>query len=171
MPKQAGPRIRTRTGRASRQVRAEDGEARKEAPPCDNLGLIFYGDELDLRDEIGREEREAVAKAICIDSCPFRFSCLEYALLNNEKHGVWGGMSPGDRREFKADLRRQGYKKLPTGSELRLNVNLWEGTDGGDGSGPVDDGDRARCVQERYAHPDDQSSDRDPSDDPVPQAS
>jgi WhiB family redox-sensing transcriptional regulator len=34
--------------------------------------------------------------------CPVRDSCLAYALENNETHGVWGGMTPQQRK----DLRR-----------------------------------------------------------------
>lgn len=30
--------------------------------------------------------------------CPLRQACLEFALYNNEKYGVWGGMSEGDRK-------------------------------------------------------------------------
>lgn len=30
--------------------------------------------------------------------CPLRQQCLEFALYNNEKFGVWGGMSEGDRK-------------------------------------------------------------------------
>ncbi len=30
--------------------------------------------------------------------CPIRDACLQFALYNNEKYGVWGGMSEGDRK-------------------------------------------------------------------------
>lgn len=39
------------------------------------------------------------AVAIC-QSCPVRTDCLEYALDNNEKFGVWGGMSERQRRRL-----------------------------------------------------------------------
>lgn len=34
------------------------------------------------------------AKAIC-GSCPVRTDCLDYALANNERHGIWGAYSFG----------------------------------------------------------------------------
>lgn len=30
--------------------------------------------------------------------CPLRETCLSFALFNNEKNGVWGGMSESDRK-------------------------------------------------------------------------
>ena len=40
------------------------------------------------------------AKRICA-GCPVVQQCLEYALKNNEKFGVWGGLSEQSRRRFK----------------------------------------------------------------------
>jgi WhiB family redox-sensing transcriptional regulator len=37
------------------------------------------------------------AKAVC-RACPVRPQCLDYALANRERHGVWGGMSERERR-------------------------------------------------------------------------
>ena len=42
------------------------------------------------------------AKAVC-NSCVVRAECLEYALENGEKYGIWGGMSERERRR----IRRQ----------------------------------------------------------------
>jgi hypothetical protein len=33
--------------------------------------------------------------------CPLRQKCLEFALYNNEKYGVWGGMSESDRKAMR----------------------------------------------------------------------
>lgn len=33
--------------------------------------------------------------------CPIRQECLEFALYNNEKYGVWGGMSEQDRKTMR----------------------------------------------------------------------
>ena len=33
--------------------------------------------------------------------CPLRQSCLEFALYNNEKFGVWGGMTEQDRKAMR----------------------------------------------------------------------
>ena len=50
--------------------------------------------------ERGASTREA--KEVC-RGCVVRMECLEYALVNGEKFGIWGGMSERERRR----LRRQ----------------------------------------------------------------
>ena len=47
-----------------------------------------------------RLERERRAKAIC-GECPARQECLEYALANDERFGIWGGLSERERRKLK----------------------------------------------------------------------
>ena len=39
------------------------------------------------------------AKAVCL-MCPVREVCLEYALDNEERHGIWGGVSERERRRM-----------------------------------------------------------------------
>lgn len=43
------------------------------------------------------------AKQIC-DDCPVQQQCLDYALANDEPHGIWGGLSDRQRR---AEKRRR----------------------------------------------------------------
>ena len=50
--------------------------------------------------ERGASTREA--KEVC-RGCVVRDDCLEYALRNSEKFGIWGGMSERERRR----IRRQ----------------------------------------------------------------
>jgi WhiB family redox-sensing transcriptional regulator len=40
---------------------------------------------------------QELAKALCA-RCPFRELCLEWALTTREPFGVWGGMTPEERR-------------------------------------------------------------------------
>ena len=40
------------------------------------------------------------AKKICT-SCEVRTQCLEYALQNDERFGIWGGMSERERRKLR----------------------------------------------------------------------
>ncbi len=47
-------------------------------------------------------ESTKAAKEIC-RGCVVRMECLEYALTNGEKFGIWGGMSERERRR----IRRQ----------------------------------------------------------------
>lgn len=43
------------------------------------------------------------AKAICVN-CEVREECLQYALDNDERFGVWGGVSERDRRKMSHEL-------------------------------------------------------------------
>jgi WhiB family transcriptional regulator, redox-sensing transcriptional regulator len=40
------------------------------------------------------------AKRIC-QTCTVQTECLEYALANDERFGIWGGMSERERRRLK----------------------------------------------------------------------
>lgn len=58
-----------------------------------------------------RDEMEE-AKAVCNGTydgkeCPLRAACLEFAVVNNERFGVWGGTTPDERREIRK-VRREG---------------------------------------------------------------
>lgn len=48
--------------------------------------------------EKGGSTREA--KKICTD-CPVKAECLEYALENDERFGIWGGLSERERRKLR----------------------------------------------------------------------
>lgn len=46
----------------------------------------------------GGSTREA--KRVCV-GCEVRVECLEYALANDERFGIWGGLSERERRKLK----------------------------------------------------------------------
>ena len=48
--------------------------------------------------EKGGSTREA--KRVCT-GCEVRAECLEYALANDERFGIWGGLSERERRKLK----------------------------------------------------------------------
>lgn len=48
--------------------------------------------------ERGASTREA--KAVC-DACVVREECLEFAVVNGEKFGIWGGLSERQRRPLR----------------------------------------------------------------------
>ena len=48
--------------------------------------------------EKGGSTREA--KRICV-SCEVKQECLEYALMQDERFGIWGGLSERERRRLK----------------------------------------------------------------------
>lgn len=64
---------------------------------CHGVTPLFYPD---------RHSGEVMeAKNLCFQ-CPFQRECLEWALENNEKHGVWGGTSERERRKIKRARRK-----------------------------------------------------------------
>ena len=60
--------------------------------------------------ERGASTREA--KEVC-RGCVVQQDCLEYALLNGEKFGIWGGMSERERRRIRRQrvLERQAVAR------------------------------------------------------------
>ena len=47
----------------------------------------------------------APAKAVC-ETCPVKQPCLEHALENREREGVWGGMTERERRRMIRQRRK-----------------------------------------------------------------
>ena len=62
------------------------------------------GVEPDIFYPVSDEEAEE-AKAIC-EECPVRQPCLEYAIANREKDGVWGGATERERRRIIRQRRK-----------------------------------------------------------------
>ncbi|MBO1900616.1 WhiB family transcriptional regulator [Leucobacter weissii] len=50
--------------------------------------------------EKGGSTREA--KRVC-EGCEVRSECLEYALANDERFGIWGGLSERERRKLRRE--------------------------------------------------------------------
>lgn len=48
--------------------------------------------------EHGASSRDA--KSVCA-ACPVRHECLEHALANDERFGIWGGLSESERRRVR----------------------------------------------------------------------
>ena len=66
--------------------------------------LVFFAPDHEARPE--REIRETKAKAVCT-LCPVRMQCLDYALRNSIRHGIWGGLDGEER----ARERRRGARR------------------------------------------------------------
>lgn len=47
----------------------------------------------------------ASARALCKE-CPVKAECLSYALENDERFGIWGGLSERERRKLQRERRR-----------------------------------------------------------------
>ena len=68
------------------------------APEWQERALCAQTDPEAFFPEKGGSTREA--KRICT-GCEVRDECLEYALLNDERFGIWGGLSERERRRLK----------------------------------------------------------------------
>ena len=64
---------------------------------CRNLVTTYHND------PVYDKEQQADMVEFCNhpDPCAIRHSCLLFALINNCTEGVWGGMSPEDRRAMR----------------------------------------------------------------------
>ncbi|MCC5949641.1 MAG: WhiB family transcriptional regulator [Nitriliruptoraceae bacterium] len=69
-----------------------DGDARCRG---EDAALFFGPNGFEPKRE--RLAREAKAKAIC-QGCPAVRACREYAIVEGELYGVWGGLGETDRR-------------------------------------------------------------------------
>lgn len=65
-------------------------EAAPVIPPCQNTDPEIWFQEHGTASY-------RIARALC-NRCPVRAKCLEYALTNQEEFGMWGGLSPFERR-------------------------------------------------------------------------
>jgi WhiB family redox-sensing transcriptional regulator len=51
-----------------------------------------------------------IARNLC-NRCPVRAKCLEYALANEETYGMFGGLTPNERRKLKTRAARGRPRK------------------------------------------------------------
>lgn len=75
-----------------------DGEVIVEEPNWQERALCAQTDPEAFFPEKGGSTREA--KKVCL-GCDVRGECLQYALDNEERFGIWGGLSERERRKLK----------------------------------------------------------------------
>lgn len=90
--------------------------------------------------EKGGSTREA--KKVCL-ACEVRSECLEYALSNDERFGIWGGLSERERRRIEEGRRLKQATAPPrntaTAERLPAGISGAPGNPGNPGpSGPPD---------------------------------
>lgn len=88
----------------------ELSQAIDDAPvvvPCTNTDPDVWFSDRDSMDVHSSASTIRTAKALC-KMCPVKTLCLEYAILNDEQHGIWGGLSTQDRRKLKKTNRGRG---------------------------------------------------------------
>lgn len=71
--------------------------------------------------ERGSSTREA--KEVCRE-CPVRAECLASALINAEKHGIWGGLAERQRRRLRRVLTRYDLLKVTSERSESLEAEL-----------------------------------------------
>lgn len=59
---------------------------------CRGKAQVMFPDRTDV-------DAKASAKAVC-GRCPVRLPCLEFAVANAERHGVWGGLTWDERKHL-----------------------------------------------------------------------
>ena len=74
------------------------GSEPAEEPDWQERALCAQTDPEAFFPEKGGSTREA--KRIC-SGCEVRAECLEYALANDERFGIWGGLSERERRRLR----------------------------------------------------------------------
>lgn len=67
----------------------QDSAACQDQPPA-----LFFPEPVDGHLDAGAYD---AGRAVCA-GCPVRDECLRYALDNNHTDGLWGGLSPNQRR-------------------------------------------------------------------------
>ena len=56
--------------------------------------------DIDFFPEIGYNGKAPLAIAVC-DTCKVKEDCVEFAIENKIEHGIWGGLSPQQRRRYR----------------------------------------------------------------------
>jgi WhiB family redox-sensing transcriptional regulator len=102
---------------------ARPGQAKREPvdlswhdrAACNGVDVnLFYGSNDGPREYPPEtRDRESRAKSFC-RVCPVRMACLQYALDNGEKYGIWGGLDEDERKRYrrnKSERQRQQARK------------------------------------------------------------
>lgn len=71
----------------------DDGQSWHDMAACRGSGVNFHPE---------RGEDARPAKAVCA-GCPVREQCLDDALADSTRKGIWGGTSERERRRMRAD--------------------------------------------------------------------
>lgn len=66
-----------------------------------NVNALFFSD--------GQGERYEEAKAICA-VCPVTIDCRDYAIETKQDDGMWGGLTPYERRQFVRSRRKKARR-------------------------------------------------------------
>lgn len=106
------------TARLSRSTFTQSDWAWQKDAACRGEDLdLFFGPPTGDDREYGpaKGEREAEAKWLC-SLCPVRTECLESALANGEKYGIFGGLNEDERAKVIRNRRERDRRKQARGA-------------------------------------------------------
>lgn len=83
----------------------------RRLPGDDDVYDPFFPDEDKDPEQAERDAVDFCNGTIDGVQCPLRDGCLIFALTNNERHGVWGGMSEKARKALRRRWPWQGGKE------------------------------------------------------------
>lgn len=73
--------------------------------PCQNTDPDLWFSDRGIEGEYVAENTSRIAKKFC-KMCPVKSLCLEFAILNNEQYGVWGGLAIRERQQLRTKARQ-----------------------------------------------------------------
>ena len=73
------------------------GQAECRKAGSGKVAAFFAPAHFERKDE--KDLREGQARALCA-ACPVQQACLEYSLVVQEPHGIWGGLNELERRRL-----------------------------------------------------------------------
>lgn len=62
----------------------------------------------------GPSQAQQAAIEVC-RTCPVELDCLRYAVANDERYGIWGGMTENQRQHLRRNGRRYAALNLKEG--------------------------------------------------------
>lgn len=90
--------------KTAEQIYMQLAKAIEEAdsiPPCQTTDPeIWFSDDME-----GSGTHYKLAKQLC-NECPVQNLCLQFSLVSEEQYGVWGGLTPRERRSMRVAMGR-----------------------------------------------------------------
>ena len=79
----------------------------RESAACKGVETkVFFAHSEGDQSDYTRAKQEVahIKKSYCL-ICPVQQECLDHAIVNSERHGIWGGMDEQERNTYKRTLR------------------------------------------------------------------
>ena len=91
--------------------------------------------ELWFPDNKGRKPKKPPRAVVICHSCPIQKECLQYALDEGERYGIWGGLDEAERRQLTRPAKpRKSRPGLPVPEPSEVRGVSWNSANAGDGT-------------------------------------